>query len=410
MAKIPRFVEKGFVVSALLISSGALTRLRGSDPGMAGRMSDSLLQILWFGIYAFTLLLLFVLRKRAIKVVAQDKILWVLVGIALCSALWSSLPEVTLRRSIALVGTNLLGIYLATRYSLDEQLRLLAWTLGIAAILSLVVAIGVPSYAIETSGAWRGIYAQKNILARLMVVSATVFLLLALSSHKRRWFTWVMFGLSAGLTLLSASKTALVNLITILVLFILYRPLRLQYNLAIPLLIFGILAIGGVANLLASNSEILLNSLGKDATLTGRTDLWDAVSEMIWMRPILGYGYGGFWTAGSDGPAVYVWDAVDWRPVHAHNGLLNLWLDIGLLGVFVFICGYLMLIIRSLSWVRVTQTATGFWPLLYMTFMLLYNQTESSLLGQNDFFWILYTAISFSKPIDHIQARKTVYK
>lgn len=406
MTKIPRFAEKGFVVSALLISSGAITRLRGLGPAS---MSDSLLQVIWFGIYVITLFLLFVLRNRAVKVVAVDKLSWVLVGIALCSTLWSPVAEITLRRSIALVGTNLFGIYLAARYNLDEQLRLLAWALGIAAILSLVVVIGIPSFAIESSGAWRGIYAQKNILARLMVVSSMVFLLLALSSHKHRWFVWVMFGLSVGLTVLSTSKTALVNLITLWLLLFFYRFLRLHYSLVVPLSIFGILAIAGTANVLSSNLEILLESLGKDATLSGRTDLWDSVLKMIWERPILGYGYGGFWITGWDGPAGYIWETVNWRPVHAHNGILNLWLDIGLLGVCVFVFGYLILIMRSLSWIRMTKTIEGFWPLMYMTFMLLYNQTESSLLGQNDFFWILYVAISFSKPPPHIQSRKVVY-
>lgn len=397
MTKIPRFVEKGFVVSTLLVSTGTLTHLRGNDPGVIGRTTDPLLQGIWFGVYGLTLLLLLALRKNAVKVFARDKFSWLLVGLAVFSVVWSTVPDLTLRRSVALVGTNLFGIYLATRYRLDEQLQLLAWTLGIGAVLSLVVTVAVPSYGIELSGAWRGIYAQKNIMARLMVLSAMVFLLLALKSHRYRWGAWAMFCLSAALMLLSASKGALVNLITLLVLLILYRALRLHFTQAIPVLIVAILTLGGIADLISSNSEILLKSLGKDPTLTGRTDLWDAVSEMIWKRPILGYGYGGFWTSGEDGPAAYVWNIVNWKPAHAHNGFLNLCLDLGLLGLAVFIFGYLLNTMRAVSCVRSTKTPEGFWPLIYMSFIFLYNQAESSLLGQNDFFWILYTAVSFSK-------------
>ena len=403
MAKIPRSVEKGFVVSSLLISTGSLTRVSGGD---GNTVSLPLLQFVWFGIYAVTLLLLLALSKSVLRVGARDKLSWLLVAIALFSVLWSTLPDITLRRSVALVGTELFGIYVATRYSLDEQLRLLAWTLGIAAILSLVVTIAIPSYGIEFSGAWRGIYAQKNILARLMVLSAMVFLLLALKGKRHRWIPWAMFGISVLLMLLSASKAALVNFLTLLLLLVLYRALRLRYTSAIPVSIFAILTIGGLVNLISSNSDLLLKSLGKDPTLTGRTELWDAVSVMIWKRPILGYGYGGFWTNGENGPAAYVWDAVNWKPVHAHNGILTLCLDLGLLGVSVFALGYLRNIIRSVSWIRLTKTPEGFWPLIYMSFMFMYNQAESSILYQNDIFWIIYTAVSFSRPIQDIQARE----
>lgn len=407
MTKIPRFAEKGFVVFSLLTSVNALSFLHTRKAGEVGREADPLIQAIFVGVYAVTILLLFALRKKAVRVVARDKLLWVMVGIALFSALWSTLPEVTLRRGLALVGTTLFGIYLAMRYSLEEQLRLLGWTFGIVAILSLVVAIGMPSYGIEPSGAWRGIYGQKNILAAFMALGAMVFLLLALSGHRHRWIAWAMFGLCAGLTVLSTSKAGLVNLITVLILFIFYRPLRLHYNLAIPLSIFSILAIGGAANLLWSNSEILLKSLGKDATFTGRTPLWEAVFEMIWKRPILGYGYSGFWTNGWYGPAAEVWQIVGWQPGHAHNGLLDLWLDTGLLGVSVFVLGYLINVMRAVSWIRLTKTAEGFWPLIFMTYIFLYNQVELSLLGQNSIFWILYTALSFSRPIENVQARKT---
>ena len=398
MTKIPRFVENGFVVSSMLVSTGALTLWRGGDdPGLGGRATDPLLQAIWFGIYGVSLILLFALRKRAVGAVGRNKLIWLLLGVILFSTYWSTIPEITLRRGIALVGTTLFGVYLATRYSLREQLRLLAWTLGIAAILSLLVAIALPSYGHDSTGEWRGIYAQKNILGRLMVMSAMVFFIIALYSQRHRWIVWAMFGLSIGLIVLTASKTALVNLVTLLALLILYRLLRLHYNLAIPLSIFTILAIGGVANLLSSNSEILLNSMGKNATLTGRTDVWDSVWYMISKRPILGYGYGGFWTSGANGPALYIWLATGWRPTHAHNGFLNLCLDIGFLGLSVYLIGYLFITMRAVNWIRLTKTAESFWPLTYMAFIFLYNQTESSLVGQNDIFWILYTALCFSK-------------
>lgn len=408
MAKIPIFVEKGFTVSCLIMSTGALTAARGITT--TGEVqSDSLLQIIWLVIYTLTLLLLIALRKSVFKVVARDKFLWVLMGIILFSTLWSTAPQVTLRRAVALVGTTLFGVYLATRYKINEQLRLLAWAFGICAILSLLVAIAIPSFGIDHTGAWRGIFVQKNSFARIMVLSAMVFLIIALTGRRHRWFTWAMFGLSSGLILLSTSKSALVNLVTLLVLLLFYyRSLRWQYTKSIPLWIFSIVAVGSTANLLLTSSELLLQGLGKDATLTGRTELWAAALQMLWKQPVLGYGYDGFWTNSLNSPAFYVWNSITWRPLHAHNGFLNVSLEIGLLGLSVFLLGYAVIVLRAIKWVRLTKTAEGFWPLLYLTLIFMYNLTESSLLNQNSILWILYSAVSYSIPIQYAQAKRKV--
>lgn len=408
MAKIPRSVEKGFTVVCLLISTGVLTLWRSSRPGQTEVGTDPLLQVIWMGIYAVILFLLFVLRKSAVKIIGRDKFLWLLIGVTLFSTSWSTVPMITLRRSIALMGTTLFGIYIAMRFSIEEQLRLLAWTFGIAAVLSLVVAVAMPAYGVDYAGAWQGIYNQKNVLGRLMVMSAVVFVLLALSSNKHRWIAYSLFVLSVGLVWQSTSKTALVNLVTILILLIFFRPLRLHYALAIPLSIFGILIIGSGASWLTLNWEILLASLGKNATLTGRTELWDSVLVMIGKQPLLGYGYGGFWTNGWYGPAAYVWAHNIWLPKHAHNGVLNLCLDLGLLGLTVFLLQFMMTARRAVGWIRATKTATGFWPVMYVAFVFLFNQTESSLLNQNDIFFIVYAALSVSIPIQNAQNRKTI--
>lgn len=88
--------------------------------------------------------------RQFINVLTRDKLLLLLVVVALCSLFWSVSPEVTLRRSVALVGTTAIGAYLATRYTVGGQLRLLAWALGIAALLSLVFGLLLPSYEISS--------------------------------------------------------------------------------------------------------------------------------------------------------------------------------------------------------------------------------------------------------------------
>jgi O-antigen ligase len=357
--------------------------------------------VISLGIYGITLLLVGLRWNRFMHAALRNKLLLLLVGIALVSVFWSVLPRSTLLRGGALVGQTLFGVYLAIRYSLREQLHLWAWMLGIAALLSLLFALALPSYGLfaDPRGySWRGIYLHKNYLGMWMTLSALVFFLLATTSSPRhRWLLWGGFGLSVGLLLLSKSATGLVVFVTLLILLPLYRALRWHYTLSVPIFIGAVLVGGGVVIALLGNMDTVLDILGRDVTLTGRTVWWRAALVMIWERPWLGYGYGAFWDSGE---IARFWAMTDaWfipglRFRNAHNGFIDLWLELGLLGLSVFALGFLLAFRRAVAWVRLTKTAEGFLPLVYLTFMLLYSFVERTLLFRP--FWALYVSMVFS--------------
>jgi len=291
-------LEKGFTVLILLLSTGGLLPvLRGVEGvGASGHVtSDPISQAIWLALYVVTFTLVAAQWKRFVNVATRDTLLLLLVSLALVSVLWSVAPEVTARRGFALVGTVLIGIYFAMRYSLSEQLRLIAWALGIAAVLSLVFALALPSYGIsggqdnpEHAGAWQGIFVHKNTLGGIMTLSALVFLLLGLSSHKYRKFIWAGFGLSVGLIVLSNSQSSLVIFLTLLILLPLYSVLRRHYPLIVSVSITFILLVGSASIWILVNLGPTLATLGRDTTLSGRTELWAAVLDMIWRNVWLG--------------------------------------------------------------------------------------------------------------------------
>lgn len=402
-AKLLAALEKGFTVLALFLYAGSLLPfVSGAAAGTYDPTQGSTVsQAIFLTLYVITFCLVFVRRRRLARVLSRDKFLLLLVGVALVSVLWATAPEVTLRRSVALMGTTLFGVYLAVRYDLKEQLRLLAWALGIGALLSLLFALALPAYGVmnePTVTGWRGVYVHKNTLGAIMALSALVFMLLSVSGRRYRWLCWAGFGLSVGLLLLSNSKSSLVVFLTLLALLPFYRALRWRYTLAVPVFITAILVGGGVATLILSNIEAVFDALGRDASLTSRTEIWAAVIHMIREQPWLGYGYGGFWL-GWDGPSAYVLLTIYFDPLTAHSGFLDLWLDLGLLGVVIFALGFVAASLRSLAWARVAGSAVvGLWPLVYLTLVLLQNLTESVILTQNSIFWVLYVAAVLSMP------------
>ena len=385
----------------LLASTGLLIPLLRQQGGAVTDVSagDPVTQVIWLGVYAATFLLITLRWRQFVAVVTGDKLLLLLVAIVVLSVLWSAAPETTLRRAVALVGTTAFGAYLATRYTLGGQLRLLASALGIAAVLSLAFGIALPSYGISSDplflGDWQGIYNHKNALGSDMALAAIVFLILARGGGGRRWLFWGGFVLAVGLILLSDSRSALTVLLALMALWPVYRSLRWRYTLALPFLILAVLLGAGVATWLVSNAEIVLGALGRDITLSGRTELWSLVWDKIQERPLLGYGYSGFWL-GLEGESASIWLATGSEVPAADNGFLDLWLNVGLLGVAVFVAEFSAAFLRAAAWVRVGRSSEEIWPCIFLTFVLLYSVSESVFLRQNSTLWILYVSTVLS--------------
>ena len=403
MRKDLGFAEQVFTVVSLLLYSGALLTLILSGGVSEGEeavpFDNSFVSILWRSIYLVTFLLLLLRWKNVIYILRKDRFTVLFVGLAVASVLWSEYPDTSMKSGISLVGTTMFGLYLATRYTMKQQVQLLGWVFGIAVVLSLIFAVALPKYGLMGgihSGAFRGIYAHKNFFGKVMVLSAITFLILAIDTKKKSLLLWCGFGLSVILLILSRSSSSMGNIVILLFAFLALQTLRWQYERMIPALIALVTAGGSFNVWFKENGAALLGAIGKDPGLSGRTDMWPFVLDMIWQRPWLGYGYSGFWN-GIEGPSAYVWYAAGWKVPHAHNGLLDLGLDFGMVGVSIFLFGFVTTLIRALAWVRLGRSSESFWPVIYLLGLVLVNVTESSLLiNRNDIFWVLYAAIAFS--------------
>ncbi len=389
-------LEVIFAVVTLLLSTESFILL----------IPHALRQVLWLGVYAITFFLLMMRQRTFIAVAGRAKMLWLLIGVVLFSIVWSDDSSVSIRQSIALIGTTLFGVYLATRYRLKDQLQILGWVFGIAAILSLVFAIALPSYGLQNGQSWQGIYHHKNLLGRIMVLSAIVFVLNAQSFKSYRWLNWAGAGLSMVLLVFSNSKTSLALLLVLLVFLIGYQTLRLYYKLAVVVLSTALVIAGGILVTVISQAETVVGAAGKDLTFSGRTDLWSLVIPKIQNRFWLGYGYGGFWR-GWSGESADIWLLETWLPKHSHNGYIDLWLELGLIGIVVFAMGMALAIYRATLWVALTRSAEYLLPLAFLNFVLLYNLTESVWLLQNTLFWIFYVTTLCTRldPSEYVDRR-----
>ena len=390
----PGFAEKVFTFFVLLLSTGAFMNVivaAGEAPEEAS--GQVVFQALWWLIYIVAVVLIFRKCKDAIKELRHEYLLLALLLLVLASAKWSEAPGVSFRHGVALVFTCLFGVYLGSRFALREQLRLLAGACSTCVVFSFVFGILGIGNSVDTSDVpgWIGVFVQKNSLGRMMALSIVVFLLLA-SITQRKVRLWIGVGLASILLLLSQSMTSLVVLVAMLALFPIFRVLsRYKSQVFRAAFIFGAIMLAG---LYWANDHFIdiLQYLGKDITLTGRLPLWILSVVMALRNPWLGYGYNAFWL-GPGSPGAQIWAVVHWQPPHAHNGLLEIWLELGVVGVGLFLLGFATYVVRAFIFLRRQASPEALWPICFLVFMFLSNLTESDFLRRGTITWIMYVAV-----------------
>jgi O-antigen ligase len=326
--------------------------------------------------------------------------------LAAFSALWSVDPSLSLYRTIALTGTTAFGMFLAVRFSVEEQLRIYAFVLGLVACASALVALLLPEYGVMTAphtGAWSGVFFHKNPFGRIMALSTLVFFLLVLGDRQTRPIALIGMLLSIALLLASLSEASLIVAIVSVAGALLLAAMQRLPRPKQPLFLLIGAAVGALITFWAvQHSETILSHLGRDLTFTGRTELWQLLVEKARAHPWLGYGYGAFWR-GDVGVSGEIKQAFNgWYPVHAHNGFLDIVLELGAVGLLMFVPVLAVYGYRAHAWGMAQRAPLCVWPVAYTLFFVLSNVAESALLRQNNIYWVLYVAavMAVHKPID----------
>ncbi|MEB3294136.1 MAG: O-antigen ligase [Synechococcales bacterium] len=399
-----KLAEKIFVVSALLFYTGAIA---WCIPGTSviGFLKDV---TAWLGCL-LAIIFLLPYWKQAAYLILKNPLLVCLTVVVPASILWSDFPMFTFWAIVPFLRVTIFGIYFAVRFNMREQMQLLTWMLGIAAILSIVWAIVIPKYGVVGmgfiansqdevhTGTWRGIYIHKTFLGTIMSLGMSSFILSWFSYPKRRLINGVGLFLCTLVLLCSTTKGAIAVLVLSGCLIPLCRPFVEHYKLRMPFFILIFLSIFCLGFLTFNYAEQALSMLGRDITISGRTNYWPPMLNKLWERPWFGYGYDTFWVGGWHGEPAGIWRflADGDEPPHAHNGYLNLWFDIGLVGLVTFGLSYVVNWFRAITWLSLVPTGEGLVPIVYLAQLGLFNLTES-LLMEPDIFWLFYVAISLS--------------
>lgn len=394
MKKLLLFAETCFVIFGLTYYMGGLVFgvPEGQQPSGTILLIVTMIRYLIWLVSAILLLLHW---RRVLRTIHRDWVFWLLTVFVLFSFAWSDFPIETLLNNREVAQMTCFGLYFAARFDLKQQIRLLAITFGIGAILSTIVAIGLPSIGKHTTvfpGAWKGVFGHKNTFGGRMLLGAIAFYALPIERSRDVWIKWGGIAFFATLIILSTSKTALILLLVMLLFLKSYQGFRWQGKLSIALISLSVLVLGSFSVLVLSNWNELLRALGRDPTLTGRTYIWTVAIRHILERPLFGYGRSAFWLPQSPYPQEVRNYLPSYVAPHSHNGILDITLDIGFIGLILFLICFITTYAIALKRAYASNRPEYYWGLGFLTYLALNNVTESFLLRLENINWVLFIA------------------
>jgi uncharacterized protein involved in exopolysaccharide biosynthesis/O-antigen ligase/Mrp family chromosome partitioning ATPase len=397
----PGRFERLFVIAAIILFSGPTYPLilwRGQDLTAEG---DAILRLPFLAVFIVTGVLVALRWQGFLRVVKACPLIVALTALALLSAIWSLDPGVSLRRAVSVAGATSFGFYVASRFSLEEILGLLVRAM-LAIILAMLVFTALfPDIAIMQAphdGAWRGLHPHKNGLGRFLVwcLAVAAASLIAYPGRRLPILGWI--GVALGIVVLSHSATSLVVSLLVLAapvgLGLLRIDRRAAASIACAAAAFAILPLA----LVAANPGVVLEMLGRDSTLTGRTGIWSEVSGHIMDRLLFGHGYQVFWQENLLSMEETLVDAqvgegIE-RITNSHNGWIELLLDLGLVGFTLMAAALTVTFLQALRAGQRGETAMSVAPLLLLVPLIPLSLAEASLLSQNDVVWVMYCIVA----------------
>lgn len=351
-------------------------------------------------VYIIALAFLLAKRDSFLNLLKANWLLIIFLLYAMISCLWSPVPSISFRRWIQSAGIVLIAMSALRGKEWQQVWTVFLWITGLSLSISLLLIVLNPEIAI-VNGSWRGLARSKNGLGGIAALAFAIWLpaLLRKNTVSQKMAIFVI-PIAMVLLIGSKSASALLTWLIIVVAFLFISvpiPASLKACiLPIPFLVAAFFFFNIVSE---DPFAFMLNSVGRDSTLTGRTDVWEEMILYIQDHPFFGVGYNGFWKTGRDGLSSEVLQYLNWSPGQAHNGYLDIINELGFFGLAFF----LLLLMQTLS--RVVRLlhhnkVEGLPYFLIVIALIFINFVETNFCRASFFGWTAFLAsLLVSTPI-----------
>ncbi len=327
---------------------------------------------------------------------------------ALVSVVWSDFPYVSFKRWFRDLGHYLMVLVVLSDPRPSEAVRTVLRRLCFLLIpLSIVLVKYYPEIG-KSYSSWTGVAAYagattgKNMLGVLCLVSGLFFFwdtVTRWSDRKERRTRRIILvnvafiAMTLWLLNLADSATSRVCLVIgCLVIAAAHSRAVKRHPALLKALIPVCFCLYLVLEFNFGINAAIAGAVGRDPTLTDRTYIWSLLLSMN-TNPLVGTGYESFWL----GPRLeLVWQRFGVGLNEAHNGYLEVYLNLGLVGL-ILLAGFLISSYRTICRRLKPPSSLASLSLALWTILLLYNVTEAAFKSQ--FLWVTFLLGAIAVPV-----------
>lgn len=307
---------------------------------------------------------------------------WMMVAFAawaLLSPIWAEDRSQTLIRLFSFSILCLTAVAVMRRFSLRDVILWTVFTSGAYVAVGVLMEIVFKSFQPWVSGYRFAGTVHPNsqgINCALLLLSAIAAA--DLEQNKRMLFR-ICAGMGFVFLVLTASRTAFA---AVLVGLAVYAALSWSHRTKIAIVYAAsvvfclLLLVLGSAFLPDLKSAVNLGRVDDSAgSLNGRTGVWDEISDYAAQRPILGYGFGGFWT-----PAhiLEVSKEQNWGVPNSHSAYMDYLLALGAVGLTAYALILMSGILRAFRLYWITRNSAFAFCGAVLAFCMVHGFLESS--------------------------------
>jgi O-antigen ligase len=336
-------------------------------------------QLVFTSLFLLALVTLIPKYKYVITFIKSEKFFSLFFLWCAITILWSDYSFVAFKRyfqylTIFLVILSILS-YIENLEKISELVKYILITYLFVSLISLIIP-----RAFDSFGNFKGIASSKNAFGQIAFVCAVLWgSLFSRGNLKGKTFYLLLLILSIALVILSRSMTMIAILMLVAILNYLlkinkeFEVLGFKKIFFFVLIIFFSAFILSIIILTPETLNIFFRDMGKDMTLTGRTEIWgdilnNAKSHIFW-----GCGYQSFWV--SDNPFIEDWYQTHfWILMQSHNGYIDIINELGIVGAILFT----FIIIKFLRVIGQLKN-NGFYLWIFIATLIL-NLTESTII------------------------------
>jgi exopolysaccharide production protein ExoQ len=353
----------------------------------------------------------YVLNKRQVRlseIVRNNG--WLIVFLLYCfiSITWSDFPFVAFKRWIKILGHPIMALIVLTEPDLDEALtRLMKRCAYVVVPVSILFIKYYPQWGREfdpwSGGASsNGIAGTKNMLGADCLILGFFFFWHLLQTWHTQRNPWrrnelrLIAGFLIGIWWLFSQAHSATSFISLFIgaLIVVVVGIRSINRNFIGTYMLAALVLLAAGELTFGISGRLSEALGRGSEVSGRTELWTRLMELH-TNPILGTGFESFWLGERpqrlEGLFFFI-------PNEAHNGYLEIYLTLGLIGLFILIALFIATFwkIRPELW---RNFEWGRFRLGLLAAIVIYNWTEAGFKTIHPIWFMFYiTAMDYPRP------------